>query len=182
MGEAITILSHIWIYEYTSCISSWIAQLSFSQQNLQSMHGDILHLYAFTIWLSPFRAFTSFSTSDAVSPFALGDPFSISVFIIVHFPLMTSAFPMHSTYPPNIYIWIFFDEYCNGKPDLLRFALYFLDSYLHDLFKKKQIIKGRVVNSKSTSASSDQTVQWFSGSSGSFIAIKQTHFSSNFTQ
>ena len=70
------------MYSYISCISSLMAHPLFSQQYLQSRHGETLHLYASTILYSPPILPVIFPIRPAVSPFILGEPFNIKVFVI----------------------------------------------------------------------------------------------------
>lgn len=81
-------LSHSCMYLYISCISSFIEQPLFFQQFRQSRQAEILHLYASTILYSSIFFSVNFLISLLVSPFILGEPFNIKVFIIISFRIL----------------------------------------------------------------------------------------------
>lgn len=81
-------LSHSCIYLYISCISSFIEQPLFFQQFRQSRQAEILHLYASTILYSSIFFSVNFLIILLVSPFILGEPFNIKVFITTPFRIL----------------------------------------------------------------------------------------------
>ncbi len=95
IGEAITILSHSSKNGYISCISSCIMHPLLLQQYLQSLQGE-MSLKQDNILISPFKCFVNSSISAVVSPFFLGEPFIISVFIC----LLTSSNISKNLYYP----------------------------------------------------------------------------------